>query len=343
MFDPKDFSFQVVATGLGYPEGPVYLPDGSLALVEVKNGNVKRLVEGEDGWKVTQTIALGGSPNGAALGEDGQLYVCNSGGFVFKEQQIPSKHGSYTLNIPMPGLPQGYAGGSLQKVDLQSGAVTVVCDSTSMLEEGQQLRGLDDLVFDASGGLWFTDYGKQTETQRDVTNVYYLPKGATKLNPVLKNRNSPNGIALSPKGDRLYVAETITRQITYWELDPNAPGTTIDNPMTPDYGYPFAPMPRFAQPDSMAVDEEGNVYVASMLPEGLQALIPGGISIFSPAGALLAYVPIAVDTPDPLPSNLCFGGADRKTAFITLGGTGQLVTCQMPIPGLRHNFAGGAK
>ena len=61
--------------------------------------------------------------------------------------------------------------------------------------------------------------------------------------------------------------------------------------------------------------------------------------MFSPDGKQLQYIPINTPIPDPLPSNICFGGPDRKTAFITLGGTGQIVTCRMPIAGLRHQFS----
>src|SRR5207248_2317812 len=65
--------------------------------------------------------------------------------------------------------------------------------------------------------------------------------------------------------------------------------------------------------DSLAVEESGNICVAT--------LVTGCISVVSPAGALVAQVP----TGDVMTTNICFGGADRKTAFITLSGKGQLV------------------
>ena len=52
------------------------------------------------------------------------------------------------------------------------------------------------------------------------------------------------------------------------------------------------------------------------------------------------YIELTLGNPEPLPSNICFGGPDLCTAFITLGGTGRIVSCRMKVPGLRHAFAG---
>src|SRR2546426_3124742 len=75
--------FTEIATGLQYPEGPVWLSDGSLLIVEVKGGKLTRLAPGSDGastWQTVQSIALGGGPNGMAIGPNGAVYVCNNGG-----------------------------------------------------------------------------------------------------------------------------------------------------------------------------------------------------------------------------------------------------------------------
>ena len=71
-----------------------------------------------------------------------------------------------------------------------------------------------------------------------------------------------------------------------------------------------------------------------MLPDGLDPLKPGGIAVISPEGKLLDYIELSIGIPEPLPSNLCFGGPDRKTAFITCAGTGRILSCRMKIPGL---------
>src|SRR5450756_442315 len=92
---------RVLATGLEFPEGPVVMPDGSVVLVEIRGRRLTRVWP--DGRK--QVVAeIPGGPNGAALGPDGKMYVCNNGGFSW----IPSRG---TL---MPGAPEPheYIGGS---------------------------------------------------------------------------------------------------------------------------------------------------------------------------------------------------------------------------------------
>ncbi len=78
-----------------------------------------------------------------------------------------------------------------------------------------------------------------------------------------------------------------------------------------------------------------------MLPDGLDPTIAGGITVISAEGKILEFIELMVEgKPEPLPSNLCFGGPDRKTAFITLAGTGRLVACEMAIPGKPLHFNG---
>ena len=73
-----DKALREIASGLGFPEGPVALADGSILLVEIAAGRLTRVAP--DGSK--RTIAeMGGGPNGAAIGPDGKVYVCNTGGF----------------------------------------------------------------------------------------------------------------------------------------------------------------------------------------------------------------------------------------------------------------------
>src|SRR5215470_15776040 len=100
-----------LATGLLFPEGPIALPDGSVLLVEIKRGTLTRV--GTDG-RTSVVAKTGGGPNGAALGPDGKVYVCNNGGFEWHEV------GPFLL----PGnQPKDYVGGCIQRVDLATGAV----------------------------------------------------------------------------------------------------------------------------------------------------------------------------------------------------------------------------
>ena len=107
---------RVLATDLEFPEGPVVMPDGSVVLVEIRGKRLTRVYP--DGRK--EVVAqIPGGPNGAALGPDGKMYICNNGGFSW----IP------TGKMIMPGpQPDDYQGGSIQRVDMQSGKVETVVD-----------------------------------------------------------------------------------------------------------------------------------------------------------------------------------------------------------------------
>src|SRR5215217_7395432 len=104
-------SARVVATGLGFPEGPVVLSDGSVLCVELRHG---RLVRVAGDGSVDAVAELGGSPNGAAIGPDGAVYVCNSGGFCFMDL------GAILVPQTAQGVtqPDDYIGGRIQRVDL---------------------------------------------------------------------------------------------------------------------------------------------------------------------------------------------------------------------------------
>lgn len=318
--------FRVVADGLEYPEGPVYQSDGSILLVEIHKGTLTRIMP--DGTK--QMVAnLGGGPNGAAIGPDGAVYVCNDGGLAWT--QIPGTPNTLPVLVPT-GQPPNYTGGSIQRVS--GGAFTTLYAQCN----GAQLRSPDDLVFDATGNFWFTDWGKQRPADRDITAVYYAYSDGTKITQAIPQRSAPNGIALSPDDSRLYVAETYARWILYWEL--SSPGVIKPNRNTLDGSYLLtAEIPGQGTLDSMAVDEEGNVYAATMLPQGPNPAVPGGITVISPQGKILDFIELMVEgKPEPLPSNLCFGGPGRRTAFITLAGTGRLAACEMKFPGKALHF-----
>jgi gluconolactonase len=230
-----------------------------------------------------------------------------------------------------------YIGGSIQRVDLRTGAIeTLYREFPGKLGDGMQpLHAPDDLVFDTDGGFWFTDWGHSRGRVRDVTGVYYAKADGSGIQEVLFPLNAPNGIGLSPDGGRLYVAETYTRRVLAWDLA--APGQIAKTGPAMDYSHLVtSKIPCEGILDSMALDEEGNIYVATMLPDGPQIEENGGITIVSPTGEVLEFIEIAAgNVLEPLPSNICFGGADRRTAYITLGGSGRLISCGMRVPGLK--------
>jgi gluconolactonase len=291
-----------LATGLAFPEGPIAMLDGSVLLVEIKRGTLTRVC---DDGKVEVVAQIGGGPNGAAIGPDGRCYLCNNGGFEWHDRN----------GLLLPGdQPADYSGGRIEAVDLNTGDVEVIythCD-------GIPLRGPNDLVFDASGGMWFTDHGKNRPREKDRTGVYYaLPDGSS-IKEVIFPLEAPNGIGLSPQEDKLYVAETPTGRL--WRFDLKAPGE-ITGARTM-----MAQLPDYHMFDSLAVDAEGNICVAT--------LITGGITVHSPDGKRAELFPM----PDLLTTNICFGGENLDTAYITLSTTGKLVSVPWPTAGLPLNF-----
>ena len=294
-------NYEIIAAGLEFPEGPVVMPDGSIVLVEIKRGTITR-VDPDDG-SVDVLAQPGGGPNGAAIGPDGALYVCNNGGFEWGEAR----------GLTIPGLvADNYSSGRIERVDLETGAVEVVYADV----DGVPLKGPNDLMFDSTGGFWFTDHGKMRARTRDRGGLYYGKADGSSVREIAFPLDGPNGVGLSPQQDRVYVAETHQGSLLYWELD--GPGELAGSP----HGRFLARPAGRKLFDSLAIDAEGNVSVATIQT--------GGISTFTPDGEELDF--FAVD--DPLCTNICFGGADMKTAFITLSGTGKLIRADWPRPGL---------
>ena len=298
-----------VATGLGFPEGPIALPDGSVVLVEIERGTLTRV---EQDGRVEVVADCGGGPNGAALGPDGKVYVCNNGGFEWVEQRGGGR---------MPTVQsRDYQGGSIQRVDLARGTVETLYTHCGP----HQLRGPNDLVFDSTGGFWFTDPGKRRQRDRDRGGLYYARADGSEIREVIYPLNHPNGVGLSPAGDRVYVAETETARVFSWALD--APGeiATYRGPET--RATLLAGLGGWQWLDSLAVDADGTVCVATIRN--------GGITVISPDGARIDHVP----TGDGATTNICFGGPDLRTAYITASLTGRLLRTTWPRPGLPLAF-----
>jgi gluconolactonase len=304
-------TFTELTSGLGFPEGPIALPDGSVLLVEIKRGTLTRV--GPDG-EVTVVAETGGGPNGAALGPDGTAYVCNNGGFAW--------HVGRGMDIP-GDQPDDYIGGRIQRVDLATGAVEDLYTACGDVE----LRGPNDLVFDAHGGFYFTDHGKVRGRVMDRGAVYYAAADGSSITEVAFPLTGPNGIGLSPDGTRLYVAETHTSRIWWWDVE--APGV-LAHSTAPGAGRGnlLAALPEYQLLDSLAVDAEGNVCVATLLT--------GGITVVSPKGEILDFVKVPGD--DLFITNICFGGPDLRTAYITSSGHGKLYAVDWDLPGLALTY-----
>lgn len=303
-----------VASGLAFPEGPVALDDGAILLVEIETGWITRV--GPDG-RVDRLVHVGGGPNGLALGPDGALYVCNNGGCLWRDwngMRLPS------------GTPDTYRGGSIQRVDLATGTVETLYTAAGDVP----LMGPNDIVFDAHGGFWFTDNGKSRPRQRTITGVFYATPDGRSCREVIFPLDCPNGIGLSPDGQTLYVAETPAARL--WAFDIVAPG---DVRLTPGLrgmaGRLLHATPGVAAYDSLAVEANGNICVAT--------IGKAGITVIAPDGSLVEHVA----TDDPFTTNIAFGGPDLRTAYVTLGGTGRLVSRRWPRPGMALAAPGPAR
>ena len=304
--------FEEITSGLRFPEGPIAMPDGSVILVEMFGPRITRVLS--DGSKQTVAEIVGG-PNGAAIGPDGALYLCNNGGCF-----TPVDLGG--LLLPGPFDASQYIGGRIQRVDLDTGAVTDLythCD-------GRPLRAPNDLVFDGHGGFWFTDHGVRDPIARtsDLTSIYYAKADGSFISEQVHPVEGPNGIGLSPDGSTLYWAETHNGRV--FRRTVASPG--VLEPAAPlDPSVCLAGLPGNQLLDSLAVDGEGNVCVAT--------LVNGGITVISPVDGSTTHIA----TGDLLTTNICFGDRDGsgeyRDAYITCSGTGRLLRMRWPHRGLR--------
>ncbi len=141
---------------------------------------------------------------------------------------------------------------------------------------------------------------------------------------------TPDGVGLSPAEDRLYFAETMTGRVRYWELDSPGVIKAAGHQLASTAGAPsvlLGTVPGDGRVDSLAVDSEGNVCVAT--------LGTGAVTAFSPQGELRAIVPVPGD---PMVTNVCFGGPDLRTAYITASAFGTLQAHEWHCPGHPLNF-----
>lgn len=299
----------LLADGLNFPEGPVALPDGSVLVVEIKSGALTQI--GLDGT-VRRIAECGGGPNGAAIGPDGAVYICNNGGFGWAEAD--------GLTLPVGRSPE-YRGGSIQKVDIVSGQVTqlyVECD-------GSRLLGPNDLVFDRYGGFYFTDTGQHDDRATEFGALYYARSDGSMIKRLASGLGQPNGCALSPDGRRLYFTETQTARL--WSFEVDAPGD-VRGGRTPfgvggaDFRYGSN---RYEYFDSMAVEENGTLCIAT--------LFSGGVTIVGADDAAGGFVPGPAGEPGV--TNLCFSPVDPNLVFLTASCTGGVYSGRWPRPGLR--------
>lgn len=294
--------YRVITDGLRFPEGPVWMPDGSphgmIVLVEIEAGRLTRIdVQGRK-----ETVAqMSGGPNGAGLGPDGKLYITNNGGFSWHDDPV--------YGLRPTGQAANYSGGRIERVELDTGRIETLYTHCM----GRPLKGPNDLVFDDHGGFYFTDLGKTRAREIDRAGVYYAKADGSDIREIVHPTLTANGCALSADGRTLYFVETESARL--WAVDIASPGVVTPAAWPSPHGGRLLHQggPAFTRYDSMAVDAAGNICIAT--------LINGGITVVSPDGKTVRHVPL----PDPYVTNICFGGPDLGSAYVTLSGKGQLI------------------
>ena len=301
---------RVVADDLWFPEGPVWVGDGSLLVVEIRRRTLTRVWL--DGRRKI-VAELGGGPNGAALGPDGHCYVCNNGGFAFKQRS----DGRWVSD----GQSHDYATGRIERVDIDTGRFEVLYDHVGDMK----IRGPNDLVFDAHGGFYFTDPGKTRHRDWDRGSVCYAKADGSMVRELFFPIHKPNGIGLSPDGKTLYVAETESTRLYAWDV--KAPGElafpTDAAARPPHKGRLVYGTSTYARFDSLALQADGRICVGT--------LDTGGITIIDPNDGSAEFVPVSGDTHI---TNLCFGGPGLRKAYVTQSYAGRLVEIDWPHAGL---------
>lgn len=202
----------LLASGLGFPEGPAIMPDGRIVLCD---GNTGELFGYDDG-QVTRFARTGGSPWGTVLGTDGAVYVTQGG------------------NVPGSGDTSALSG--IQRVSAD-GAVELLFSELA----GYQLYGPNDLAFGPDGRLYFTESGSEQDFRFDVRSPGRLfAVDASGAGEMLLERPDvyPNGIAFDA-GQRLYWTESMAHRIC--RLDDGEPVTfcQLSDDHVPD-GMAFA-------------------------------------------------------------------------------------------------------
>lgn len=233
---------EILAEGLAFPEGPVAMADGSVIVVELAGGRITRCWNGRK-----ETVCeIGGGPNGAAIGPDGALYVCNNGGLDLAKFQNARGSGSE---------------GRIERVDLATGKFERICDSC----DGVPLEAPNDLVFDADGRLWFTDLGKTHDGIRTASGLFSCLPDGTSLLAINRHACGYNGIGLSPHGATVYCADT--HQARLYRYARKA------EPQRPEW---VATAPGPVGFDSLAVTAAGNICVATLYEGGITTITPDG-------------------------------------------------------------------
>ena len=181
-------------------------------------------------------------------------------------------------------------------------------------------------MFDAHGGFYFTDLGKRRQREMDYGAVFYAKADGSLIREVVFPMVTPNGIGLSPDGSTLYVAETEAARL--WAFDIRSPGCSPAQPWPSPHGGRL-----LAQPGGTTSASTRSRSRRTATSASRRSRMAASRSS-RPTARAIEHVPM----PDMLTTNICFGGPDLRTAYVTLSGSGRLVAFAWPRPGLALNY-----
>ncbi|MCZ2495856.1 SMP-30/gluconolactonase/LRE family protein [Xylophilus sp. Kf1] len=254
-------------------EGPVFDDDGHLYVTDIPFGRVFRIDPAGD-W--TQIAEYDGEPNGMKLLDRHTLLVTD------------------------------YKNG-LMRLDIASGRVEPYLERRN----SERFKGVNDLVFDAAGNLFFTDQG-QTGLH-DPTGRLYRLRPSGQLDLLLGNIPSPNGVALSPDQKVLYLA--VTRGNCVWRV-PLLPDGSVAK--VSQFFTSYGP----SGPDGLAVDTTGRLLVANP-----------GLGYVWVLNARAEPELVLRGAPGASITNLAFGGDGRRTLYVTDSTHGAVLRAPPGCPG----------
>ena len=191
-------------------------------------------------------------------------------------------------------------GGRRQVVSIdKDGKVTILADKY----KGKKLNSPNDLWPDTKGGIYFTDprYGNRDNMEQDGENVYYISPDRKSIICVIDDMVKPNGVIGTPDGKLLYVTDHGGDKTFVYNINPDG---TLSNKKL------FAP----ESSDGMTIDNEGNIYLTSMPKRTLTDYdtTKNPVTVYDSTGKLIEKIMIP-----ERPANVCFGGKDKRTLFIT--------------------------
>ncbi|MBW8003249.1 MAG: SMP-30/gluconolactonase/LRE family protein [Planctomycetes bacterium] len=199
---------------------------------------------------------------------------------------LENSGGANGLYFDKKGRLTACAGGlrQLLRIDM-NGSIEVLAEKF----EGKRFNSPNDLWIDSKGGVYFTDprYGNRDNMELGE-HVYYLSPDKKKLIRVIDDMVKPNGLIGSIDGKKLYVADPGSRKTFVYDI--NKDGSLSGKKLFAEQGS-----------DGMTVDERGNIYLTDK-----------GVTIYNPDGEKIETIEVG-----ERPSNVCFGGKDNKTLFMT--------------------------